>query len=53
MIDARNIEVIEDEVAAALRLMGADMDLGYIARWADAKDLSDVWVAVLSRCKPR
>jgi hypothetical protein len=32
--------------------VGDDLDLEYIKRWADAKSLSDVWLAVLSRCKP-
>jgi hypothetical protein len=61
VIDARDIEVVEDEIAAALRLMGPERCLAMMfqaetfARMlmrADAKDLSDVWTAVLSRCKP-
>jgi hypothetical protein len=54
VIDARKIEVVEDEIAAALRLMGPERRLAMMfqaetfARTlmrADAKDLSDVWMA--------
>ena len=41
------------DIAGILKVSGDELDLGYIERWAKAKDLSDVWVAVLSRGKPK
>lgn len=41
------------DISGILRVSGDGLDLEYIKRWADAKDLSDVWLAVLSRSKPQ
>jgi hypothetical protein len=39
------------DIAAIMQVSGQIIDLGYVARWAEQLELSDVWQAILNRLK--